>query len=227
MSQGSESKREEMAAVQLEARGIRDPAVLEAFRRVPRERFVPEGEVREAYGDHALPIGNGQTISQPYIVAFMTEGLHLTPESRVLEIGTGSGYQAAILAELAREVDTIELVPELAKQAQERLNRFGYDNVHVRHGDGYSGWPEKAPFDAIVVTAAAEAVPPALMEQLKEGGRMMIPLGGPDAIQELTVVTKKKGGGCATKPLMSVRFVPFHRDQGSHTAPHAERTNLP
>lgn len=211
MNSDRESAREQMVAVQLEARGIRDRRVLDAFRRVPRECFVPEEGTAEAYGDHALPIGLGQTISQPYIVAFMTESLRPKPDSHILEIGTGSGYQAAVLAELVEEVDTVELVPELAEQAEERLRRLGYNNVHVSQGDGYSGWPQKAPFDAILVTAAAEEVPPALTEQLKEGGKLILPIGAPDGCQELTMVTKREDGGCETKPLMSVRFVPFQR----------------
>jgi protein-L-isoaspartate(D-aspartate) O-methyltransferase len=159
----------------LSARGIRDPRVLAAMGRVPRERFVPPEELGRAYGDHPLPIGHGQTISQPYIVAFMTEQLRLRGDEKVLEIGTGSGYQAAVLAECAAEVYTIEIVAELAERSGKLLRELGYDNVHARAGDGYRGWPEQAPFEAIILTAAPDHVPQPLLDQLADGGRMIRP----------------------------------------------------
>ena len=200
------AEREAMVREQIEARGVRTAAVLQAMRKVPRQEFVPESARRAAYDDCPLPIGQGQTISQPYIVALMTELARLTPESRVLEVGTGSGYQAAVLAELAAEVYTIEIVPELAHRAEGDLVRLGYKNVHFRIGDGYRGWPELAPFDAIVVTAAPEKIPPPLLEQLKVGGRLVIPVGGYQ--QELKVVTRT-AGGYREETSGSVRFVPM------------------
>ena len=200
------AEREAMIREQIEARGVRTAAVLQAMRKVPRHEFVPESARRAAYDDCPLPIGQGQTISQPYIVALMTELARLTPESRVLEVGTGSGYQAAVLAELAAEVYTIEIVPELARRAEGDLTRLGYKNVHFRIGDGYRGWPELAPFDAIVVTAAPEKIPPPLLEQLKVGGRLVIPVG--DYLQELKVVTRT-AGGYREETSGSVRFVPM------------------
>jgi protein-L-isoaspartate(D-aspartate) O-methyltransferase len=198
--------REEMVREQIEARGVRTATVLQAMRKVPRHEFVPESARRFAYDDRPLPIGHGQTISQPYIVALMTELACLTPESRVLEIGTGSGYQAAVLAELAAEVYTIEIVPELARRAEGDLARLGCKNVHLRIGDGYLGWPESVPFDAIVVTAAPEKIPPPLLEQLKVGGRLVIPVG--DHFQELKVVTRTAEGH-REEINASVRFVPM------------------
>ncbi len=196
----------------IEARGVSDPATLRALRAVERHRFVdPELEAR-AYDDRPLPIGFGQTISQPYIVAFMTETIQPKPGQKVLEIGAGSGYQAAVLAEIVDQVYTVEIVPPLAKQAKERMKALGYDNVYVREGDGFYGWPEEAPFDAIVVTAAAEYIPPPLIEQLKEGGRMIIPVGSPLRTQHLMLV-EKKDGQVTTRNLMPVRFVPFTRDR--------------
>ena len=188
-------------------RGIRDPAVLQAMEKVPRHRFVPREVMGAAYADCPLPIGCGQTISQPYVVAFMTEQLRLQPRDRVLEIGTGSGYQAAILAELAAEVYTIEIVASLAERAQTTLAELGYTNIHVRAGDGYAGWPEAAPFDAIIATCAPESVPPPLVEQLKDGGRMIIPVG-PTNAQEL-VLLRKKGGRIRRQAVLPVRFVPM------------------
>jgi protein-L-isoaspartate(D-aspartate) O-methyltransferase len=176
------------------------------MRKVPRHEFVPESVRRAAYDDRPLPIGQGQTISQPYIVALMTELARLTPESRVLEVGTGSGYQAAVLAELVAEVYTVEIVPELARRAEGDLTRLGYKNVYLRLGDGYLGWPELAPFDAIVVTAAPEKIPPPLLEQLKVGGRLVIPVG--DYFQELKVVTRT-AEGYREEIGGSVRFVPM------------------
>ena len=200
----------DMVAEQIEARGIRDPRVLRAMRAVPRHCFVPRELAEAAYSDHALPIGCGQTISQPYIVALMTEIIRPDAGSKVLEIGAGSGYQAAVLAELVREVFTVEIVPQLAQEARERLARAGYDNVRVKEGDGFHGWPEHAPFDAIVVTAAARAIPPPLVAQLRDGGRMILPLGAPHEVQELVLVTKD-GDRVCSEDVLSVRFVPFTR----------------
>jgi len=198
--------RDDMVRFQIEDRGITDPAVLAALRRVPRHEFVPP-EVRPfAYGDHPLPVGEGQTISQPYIVALMTELLALKKTSRVLEIGTGSGYQAAVLAEIAGEVYTIEIIEQLARSAQSVLERLGYRNVFVRVGDGYRGWPEQAPFDAIIITAAPENIPDPLVEQLKPGGKMVLPLGRWN--QELVVVTKE-AAGIHRRAVLPVRFVPM------------------
>lgn len=188
-------------------RGITNQAVLQAMRKVPRHEFVPANVRESAYSDSPLPIGYGQTISQPYIVAFMTEQLALSPSDRVLEIGTGSGYQAAVLAELAREVYTIEIVSELAERAAADLKRLGYTNVFVRAGDGYAGWPEKAPFDSIIVTCAPEKVPPELVKQLKEGGRMIIPVG--ELWTQELVLLEKRGGKLDQKAVMPVRFVPM------------------
>ena len=198
--------RERMVKEQIEARGIKDPLTLAALRKVPRHLFVPENAASEAYSDVPLPIGHGQTISQPYIVAFMTEALGLRGGEKVLEVGTGSGYQAAVLSEIASSVHTIEIVPELATQARERLARLGYRNVDVRSGDGYRGWPEAAPFDAVVVTAAAPRIPEPLKEQLKDGGRLVIPLG--DADQQLIVVTRR-GSAFEERHVLPVRFVPM------------------
>ena len=193
---------------QIEARGIRDPRVLAAMRKVPRERFVPPDVVPLAYADQPLPIGHGQTISQPYIVAYMSEALRVTNQSQVLEIGTGSGYQAAILGELAREVYTIELIPELAARARETLASLGYTNVHVRTGDGYLGWPDQAPFDAIMVTAAPDHVPQPLVDQLAVGGRLVIPVG--DVDQEIRILTRTAAGIQESRTI-PVRFVPLRR----------------
>lgn len=199
--------RVQMVRQQLEARGIRDERVLAAMRRVPRHEFVPGHLRASAYEDCPLPIGHGQTISQPYIVAFMTEQLALKPTDRVLEIGTGSGYQAAVLAELVAEVYTIEIIQPLAEQARATLSRLGYTNVMIRVGDGHKGWPEKAPFDAIIVTCAPEDVPQALVDQLKDGGRMIIPVG-PLWDQELVLLEKKQGRITRTD-VLPVRFVPM------------------
>lgn len=200
--------RERMVDEQIRARGIASQPVLDAMRRVPRHRFVPEPYRHMAYTDQPLPIGLDQTISQPYIVAYMTDAAEISPGDRVLEIGTGSGYQAAILAELAREVYTVELLPELATRAEGVLREFGYTNVHVRTGDGYAGWPEHAPFDAIVVTAAPDHVPPALVEQLAVNGRMVIPVGRGE--QQMRVITKTARGVVEERTL-PVRFVPLVR----------------
>jgi protein-L-isoaspartate(D-aspartate) O-methyltransferase len=198
-----------MVEVQIVRRGIADSATLRAMRAVPRHLFVPQDLRALAYEDRPLPIGNDQTISQPYIVAFMTEQLRLTPRSRVLEVGTGSGYQAAVLAEIAAEVYTIEIVAPLADSATARLARLDYRRVHTRTGDGYLGWPQAAPFDAIIVTAAADSVPPPLVAQLRPGGRMVIPVGETGAVQWLMLIEKAADGRTTTRSLLPVRFVPL------------------
>lgn len=203
--------RQAMVSEQLAGRGIHDKGVLRAMEHVPRHLFVRDKLRGRAYGDFPLPIGHGQTISQPYIVAFMTEIIEPQPSHRVLEIGTGSGYQAAVLAELVAEVYTIEIIPELARSAEQRLRNLGYEKIETRQGDGYHGWPEAGPFDAIVVTAAAEFIPPPLIRQLKEGGKMIIPVGSPFYIQHLVLVEKKQGE-VSTRRLMPVSFVPFRRE---------------
>lgn len=190
---------------------VHDPLVLDAFRQVPRHRFVPDALVPHAYEDRPLPIGYGQTISQPYIVAKMTELLEPKKGHRALEIGTGSGYQAAILSRLVADVYTVEIVNPLGTQARERLAALGHKNVEVRVGDGYYGWPEKAPFDRIVVTAAADHVPPPLIQQLKPGGRLVVPIGNPFQTQRLVLVTKGSNGprDIRIQDIMPVRFVPL------------------
>jgi protein-L-isoaspartate(D-aspartate) O-methyltransferase len=208
-------QRDRMLRFDLEGRGIRDPAVLEAMRRVPRHEFVPAEFRAEAYADHPLPIGRDQTISQPYIVAAMTELAAVPPGGTVLEVGTGSGYQAAVLSLLARRVYTIEILPELGNAAAARLERLGYGNVETRVGDGYLGWPEQAPFDAILVTAGAEHVPQPLVDQLRPGGRMVLPVGPTEGIQELRVLVKQADGTIRSRSVMSVRFVPLTGDRGS------------
>src|SRR6266481_6116558 len=201
------AERQRMVQQQLMARGVHEERVLAAMAKVPREEFVPADSRAATYEDGPLPIGNGQTISQPYIVAFMTEQLRLSPTDRVLEIGTGSGYQAAILAELAREVYTIEIVAPLAQSAEAALQRLGYKNVHVKVGDGYKGWPENAPFDAIIVTCAPDRVPRPLTDQLKEGGRMIIPVG--DRFAQQLYLLEKKNGQLKESAVLPVRFVPM------------------
>ncbi|WP_339704501.1 protein-L-isoaspartate(D-aspartate) O-methyltransferase [uncultured Kriegella sp.] len=204
------AQREVMVQSQLINRDISDTATLAAMRKVLRHEFVPENIRDMAYADRALSIGFDQTISQPYMVAAMTQELKLKPGSKVLEIGTGSGYQAAVLAEITDSIYTIEIVESLGKLAKERLKRLGYDAVLVKLGDGYHGWPEKAPFDAIVVTAGAETIPLPLVEQLKEGGRMIIPIGPHNGVRQLIRVVKRNGK-IKTKEMMAVRFVPFTR----------------
>ena len=190
-----------------------DPRVMDAMASVPRHKLVPDKLLDVAYENRPLPIGHGQTISQPYIVAIMTDLLNITPASKVLEVGTGSGYQAAILAELVEQVYTIEIIEPLGKLAQENLEKLGYDNIEVRIGDGYHGWKEHAPFDAIVVTAAASHIPPPLIGQLKAGGRMIIPVGSRFMVQQLVLVAKDTEGNVTTRQILPVRFVPL---TGSH-----------
>ncbi len=202
------ARRQFMVEHDLKARGISDQRLLAVMGRVPRHRYVAEEQQAKAYADHPLPIAEGQTISQPYVVALMTELLNLQPADRVLEIGTGSGYQAAILAELVREVFTIEIRKPLAEAAEQRLRELGYRNVHVRYGDGYYGWEDAAPFDAIVVTAAANHLPPPLLKQLKDGGRLILPLGSTVFSQTLTLITKT-GERFRTEQLGAVAFVPM------------------
>jgi protein-L-isoaspartate(D-aspartate) O-methyltransferase len=199
-------ERKSMVNTQIKSRGIKDPQVLEAMERVRRHVFVPENMKKFAYNDEPLPIGKGQTISQPYIVAYMTEVLQLTCEGKVLEVGTGSGYQAAILAEIAGEVFTVEIIDELSKNAQEVLQTEGYTNIHFRVGDGAYGWEEKAPYDAIIVTAAPPEIPKALQDQLKIGGRMIVPVG--ESFQELVLIVREKRK-FRKKKLLPVRFVPL------------------
>ena len=202
--------RENMVLFQIKNRDIKDERILKAMLSIPRHEFVPESAQRIAYGDHPIRIDQGQTISQPYIVAFMTEAIKPKPEYRVLEIGTGSGYQAAVLGQIVDSVYTIEIVEELHKRSKNQLKKLQYANVITKNADGYFGWEDKGPFDAIVVTAAAEFVPPPLIAQLKEGGRMIIPVGTPFSTQQLLLVTKK-GAKTRTSNLMFVRFVPFTR----------------
>ena len=198
--------RERMVAEQIASRGVKDPLTLAALRRVPRHHFVPEASRAQAYDDHPLPIGHDQTISQPYIVAFMTEALRLQGGETVLEVGTGCGYQAAVLSIIAARVYTIEIVPPLAEESARRLSALGYANVHVRAGDGYAGWPEEAPFDAIIVTAAAPRIPEVLKTQLKDGGRLIVPVG--EESQELVVVVRR-GNTYEERRVLPVRFVPM------------------
>ncbi len=201
--------RETMVKTQIEARGIRDPKVLQAMRKVPRHQFVPQDLSHRAYIDSPLPIGYGQTISQPFIVAYMTELLQLKGNEKVLEIGTGSGYQAAVLAEITPYVYTMEIIPALAEQARKTLENEGYTTVKIRNGDGYYGWEEESPFDAIIVTAAAGHVPPPLLSQLKPGGIVVIPIGGVYEVQMLTRIKKLSDGSFRTEQLLPVRFVPL------------------
>jgi len=200
--------RREMVASQIAARGVRDPLVLRAMTDIPRHLFVLPDYVDQAYEDRPLPIAEGQTISQPYIVALMTQCLAVGKDDKVLEIGTGSGYQAAVLGRIAGRVFTIEIHEGLARRAAETLERLGFRNVRVRSGDGFFGWPEEAPFDAVIVTCAVPEVPPALFDQLKEGGRLVIPLGDTQTYQRLTIITKKAGKP-VVKQVLDVRFVPM------------------
>lgn len=202
-----QAARDTMVSDQIAARGVRDPRVLAAMRAVPRERFVPASLRARAHDDNPLAIGHGQTISQPYIVALMTELASPRPGDRVLDVGTGSGYQAAVLAQLVDHVDSIEILCPLADEARARLADLGMTNIEVRCGDGWAGWPERAPFDVIIVAAAPEQVPPALLEQLAPGGRLVIPVGGKD--QVLRVVTKALDGTLVERAVGGVRFVPM------------------
>jgi protein-L-isoaspartate(D-aspartate) O-methyltransferase len=208
MGESEALRRGRMVAQQIRARGVRDPRVLAALERVPRHEFVPEAHRHEAYGDHPLPLPAGQTISQPYIVGYMTELLAVEPHHRVLEIGTGSAYQTAVLAELAAEVWTIEVVPGLAGSARTILERLGYRNVHTREGNGWDGWPEAAPFDRIMVTAAPDEIPPALQAQLADGGIMIVPVGSAD---QRIVRIARSGERFTQTELLPVRFVPMVR----------------
>lgn len=203
-----EEERVEMVRTQVEGRDIDDPAVLAAMRKVERHLFIPDSRRKEAYADRPLPIGSDQTISQPYIVAYMTELLRLTKSKSVLEIGTGSGYQTAILAELAEKVFTVEYIASLSGEAREILDKLNYRNIAYRVGDGYAGWPEFAPFDAIIVTCAPDDIPDTLIGQLAEGGRMVIPMGA-GSYQELMLIEKKPGGKVVIRDLIGVRFVPM------------------
>jgi protein-L-isoaspartate(D-aspartate) O-methyltransferase len=206
--------RDQMVDRQIVARGVRDPSVLGAMRKVPRDCFVSEGQAAQAYEDRPLPIGEGQTISQPYIVAAMAEAVRLRPGDRVLEIGTGSGYAAAVLAEIAAEVFTIERVASLAESASRRLAALGYTNVHVRHGDGSLGWPEHAPYDAIVVTAGGPDVPPSLLRQLAAGGRLVMPVGPSAWSQQLIRIVRTGAGAYEREALEEVAFVPLIGAEG-------------
>ena len=207
-----EIKRKIMVEDQIKRRGVEDKLVLKAIQKVEREKFVPEKYRDLAYTDGPLPIGHKQTISQPYIVAYMTEQLHLKKEHTVLEIGTGSGYQAAILGEIAKEVYTIEIIPELAASAGSLLKKLNYKNIDVRTGDGYKGWPEKAPFDRIIVTAAPEEIPEELVDQLANNGRMILPVGENELSQYLWVIKKNKKGVVTKEKILPVRFVPMVKE---------------
>lgn len=201
-------EREQLVARHIEGRDVDDPVVLAAMREVPRHLFIPEERRDNAYEDRPVPIGYGQTISQPSLVAYMTQLLELEPGMRVLEVGTGSGYQAAILGAILDDVYTVEIIEELAREGEANLREAGYDHVRVREADGYYGWEEHAPYDAIIVTAAADHVPPPLLDQLRDGGRMVIPVGSPFRTQTLMLVTRE-GGETVTESLLPVRFVPL------------------
>ena len=209
-----ENLRKRMVSRQIAGRGVKSVLVLDAMRKVPRERFMPKGQGVFAYDDTPLPIGEGQTISQPYVVAYMTESLGLVGGEKVLEVGTGSGYQAAVLAEIAAEVFTIERIGGLAKMAAANLDELGYQNVEVRHGDGTLGWPEQAPFDGIIVTAGGPEVPATLQQQLKTGGRLVMPVGGTRSYQEVVRVTRIDEADFQTETLLPVRFVPLVGAEG-------------
>jgi protein-L-isoaspartate(D-aspartate) O-methyltransferase len=209
------SERERLVSQSIESKGIRNRAVLRAMRDTPRHEFMPEAVRKFAYEDRPVPIGHEQTISQPSLVAFMTETLDVGKQHRVLEIGTGSGYQAAILAALAKEVYTIEIVPELARSSAATLGRLGHANVFTREGNGYLGWPEQAPFDRIILTAAPPQLPQALVDQLKPGGKLIAPVGATPLEQELLLVEKSATGRISTRSILAVRFVPMVQKPGS------------
>ncbi len=209
-AQDYQEERENMVQSQIRARGVKSGRVLDAMRTVPRHLFVPEKIASLAYSDRPLPLGHEQTISQPFIVAFMTEALDIETGAKVLEIGSGSGYQAAVLAEMGMEVWTMEIVPELAKMAKTNLKEAGYEKVHVKCGNGYKGWPEEAPFDAVIITAAPKSIPEALVDQLKKGGTMVLPVGPVNSVQTLKKVVKKDGK-LKQETLIPVRFVPMVR----------------
>lgn len=208
MKESDEMIQEEMVRYQIERRGISDERVLEAMRSVPRHKFVVSADMDDAYGDFPLPIGHGQTISQPFIVAYMCEIARFTESDRVLEVGTGSGYHASVIAQLVDSVYSIEIVPELAVHAANTVRELNYSNITIRHGDGFYGWTEAAPFDAIVVTAAADYIPPPLISQLAEGGRLIIPLGPPAFTQDL-MLAEKRAGEIVVREMLPVRFVPL------------------
>jgi len=208
-----ERERTKMVEWQIKARGVKDPRVLKAMQSVPRHLFIPEGLRQHSYEDTPVPIGSGQTISQPYIVAFMTELLDLDKNDTVLEVGTGSGYQAAVLAEIVKQVFTIEINEKLGLEAEERLKEMGYTNIDVRIGDGYNGLPDEAPFDAIIVTAAPTHIPQPLVDQLRPGGRMVIPVGPSYETQSLVLITKKEDGEILRETITLVRFVPLLRER--------------
>jgi protein-L-isoaspartate(D-aspartate) O-methyltransferase len=209
---GYRMARTEMVEEQIRSYGITNAAVIKAMLEVPRHIFVPEEQRSQAYGDHPLPIGYGQTISQPLIVAYMCDMAKISPDDRVLEVGTGSGYHAAVMSRLAKVIYSMEIVPELAERSQKALAGLGYDNIETRYGDGYYGWPEKGPFQVIMVTAAAGQIPPPLLEQLAEGGRMLIPVGQPFLVQNL-VIAEKRNGKIYSRTLIPVRFVPLMEDR--------------
>ena len=206
-------RRSRMIREQIASRGIKNPAVLRVMGEIPRHLFVPANVREQAYEDRPVPIGHGQTISQPFIVGFMTELLDVQSQHRILEIGTGSGYQAAILSKLAKEVFTMEIVPELAQSAEALFRRLGYKNIFVRLGNGYLGWPEASPFDRIIVTAAPPEIPQVLIDQLKPGGRLLVPVGNSPANQEIIMVEKTKDGKVVKRAVLPVRFVPMVRPQ--------------
>lgn len=214
-AESASRQREAMVNEQLLPRGIRDARVIEAMRRIPRHLFVPESERASAYADHPLPIGWGQTISQPFVVAFMVQCARIPPGARVLDVGAGSGFQAAVLGEMGVEVHALEIVPELAHAARERLALLGYSRVHVYEHDGYLGLPEEAPFDAILAAAAPERVPPPLLDQLKVGARLVMPVGGDRDVQQLTIVTRT-AGGFTEDQVLAVRFVPMTGRAAAH-----------
>lgn len=222
-----QAQRETMVRQQIQARKVTDPDTLSAMKTVPRHLFVPKAYRASAYQDHPLPLGWGQTISQPYMVAVMTELLKLEPHHRVLEVGTGSGYQAAILSQIAAQVYSVEIFSPLAKRAEATLKQLGYHNVLIRHGDGYEGWQEHAPYDRIIITAAIEEVPPALWNQLNIGGILVLPMGKPGRTQLLTALTKEADGSRSVSLVMGVSFVPFLQGNEAERAQHITSPDAP